>query len=367
MKIPFVDLKAQYLTIQKEMDEAIKTILAETAFIMGPRKEAFENDFARYCNARFCIGVGSGTDALYLAMKALGIGPGDEVITVSNTFIATVEAISTTGATPRFVDVEPQGQLMDPALFEAAITPKTKAVVPVHLFGQMCDMDRILAIAKKHHLIVLEDAAQAHAAEYQGKRSPLCGTAAFSFYPGKNLGAYGDAGAVVTQDEKIYEYIVRFHNHGCPKGGKYEHLSIGFGYRLDTLQAAILQVKLRHLDKWTGQRRAHAAHYTSRLKDVVTTPHEFPNRRHVYHLYPIRTQQRAELAKHLQAAGVSTGIHYPIPVHLQPCYEFLGVKRGQLPVTEQCADTMLSLPMFGELTESQVDYVCDQVLAFFKK
>ncbi|MBI4028215.1 MAG: DegT/DnrJ/EryC1/StrS family aminotransferase [Verrucomicrobia bacterium] len=367
MKIPFVDLKAQYLNIQSEIDEAIRGVLNETAFIMGSRKEAFERDFAAFCRAPFCVGVGSGTDALYLALKALGVGPGDEVITVSHTFIATAEAISAAGATPRFVDVEPDGQLMNPALIEEAITPRTKAIVPVHLFGQMCEMTRILAIADRHGLVVLEDAAQAHAAEFHGKRSPLCQVAAFSFYPGKNLGAYGDAGAVVTHDNEIYKHVFCQHDHGRPKGFKHEHPALGFGYRMDALQAAILHVKLRHLERWTDLRRKHAARYRERLQEVVTVPHEHPNRRHVYHLYPIRTQKRTALQQHLQAAGISTGIHYPIPAHLQPCYGFLGYQRGALPVTEQCADQLLSLPMYADLTDAQVDYVCDRVLEFFQK
>ena len=366
MKIPFVDLKAQYLSIQAEIDRAIQDVLDETAFILGPKLEAFEKDFAAFCNAPFCVTVGSGTDALYLALKAMGVGPGDEVITVSHTFIATAEAISMTGAVPRFVDVEMDSQLMNADLLPAAITPRTKAIVPVHLFGQMCDMEKIMATSDRHGLQVLEDCAQGHAAEFRGRRSPISRVAAFSFYPGKNLGAYGDAGAVVTHDPKTCDYVTRQRDHGRPKGFKHEHPTLGFAWRMDTLQAAILHVKLRYLERWTKQRRKHAAHYTQRLKEVVKTPHEFSDRRHVYHLYPIRTEKRDALQKHLQAAGVSTGIHYPIPVHLQPAYEFLGLKRGTLPVTEQCADQLLSLPMYPELTEGHMDYTCDRVLDFFR-
>ncbi len=366
MKIPFVDLKAQYLGIQAEMNRAIQSVLDETAFIMGPKLDAFEHDFAAFCKAPHCAGVGSGTDALYLALKAMGIGAGDEVISVSHTYIATTEAISFTGAKPVFVDIEPDTMLMNADLIEAAITPRTKAIVPVHLYGQMCDMDRIMAIAKKHKLLILEDCAQGHAAEFNGKRSPMCPVAAFSFYPGKNLGAYGDAGAVVTHDMKIHEYVMQQRDHGRPMGAKHEHAHLGFGFRLDTLQAAILHVKLPHLEKWTELRRKHAAHYTSRLKSLVTTPVEKAGRRHVYHVYALRTPKRDALRKHMEAAGVSVGIHYPIPVHMQPAYASLGLKRGAFPVTEQTADTLLSLPMFPDLTEGQVGYVCDQVERFFK-
>ncbi len=367
MKIPFVDLKAQYQSIRPEIDRAIQAVLDETAFIQGPRLEAFERDFAAFCRAPLCAGVGSGTDALYLALKALGIGPGDEVITVSHTYIATAEAISMAGATPVFVDVENDSQLMDPTLIEPAITPKTKAILPVHLYGQMCDMNCILKTAEKHGLKVLEDCAQGHAAELDGKRSPVGPVAAFSFYPGKNLGAYGDAGAVVTRDPEIHEFVRQQRDHGRRKGAKYEHAFLGFGFRLDTLQGAILHAKLPHLEDWTHARRKHAAHYTRSLRDVVTTPREGEGRRHVYHVYSIRTGRRDDLRKHLEAAGVSTNIHYPIPVHLQPAYRFLGIQRGTLPVTESSADHILSLPMYPDLTEEQVDFVCDRALEFFKK
>jgi dTDP-4-amino-4,6-dideoxygalactose transaminase len=367
MKIPFVDLKAQYLSIHSQMDDAIRDVLTTSSFIQGPKLEAFEYDFARLCNAPYCAGVGSGTDALYLALKAMGIGSGDEVISVSHTYIATTEAISFAGATPVFVDVEPDSQLMDPEKIEAAITPRTKAIIPVHLFGQMCDMDAILKIAEKHQLQVLEDCAQGHAAEFCGKRSPVSTVAAFSFYPGKNLGAYGDAGAVVTHDKKIYEYVLQQRDHGRLPGAKYEHAHIGFGFRLDTLQAVILHVKLRHLEHWTEFRRRHAKHYSKRLKDVVQIPFEYSDRRHVYHLYPIRTPKREALRKFLEEQGISTGIHYPIPVHLQPAYEFLKLKKGTLPITEKCCEELLSLPMYADLTGAQVDYVCDKVLEFFKK
>lgn len=366
MKIPFVDLHAQYRSIQKEIDEAIHHVLEETAFIQGPRLEAFEKDFAAFCRAPYCAGVGSGTDALYLALRGMGIGAGDEVISVAHTYIATTEAISFSGATPVFVDVDPESQLMNPDLIEAAITPRTKAIVPVHLFGQMCDMEKILDVAQRHQLKVLEDCAQGHAAEFKGRRSPMAPVAAFSFYPGKNLGAYGDAGAIVTHDKSLYEFVIQQRDHGRPKGAKYEHAHLGFGFRIDTLQAAILHAKLPHLEDWTNRRRAHAAHYNRRLSGVVRTPHEATSSRHVYHIYPVRTSQRDALRKHLESAGVSVNVHYPIPVHLQPAYKFLGKGKGSFPVTEKCTEELLSLPLYPDLTAAQVDFVCDQVLAFFK-
>ena len=366
MKIPSVDLKAQYQSIRKEIDHAIQNVLDESAFIQGPRLEAFENDFAVFCNAPYCAGVGSETDALYLALKAMGIGVGDEVITVSLTYIATAEAISFTGATPVFVDVEPDTMLININQIAAAITPRTKAIVPVHLYGQMCDMDKILALAKKHQLKVLEDSAQAHAAEFKQRRSPISSVAAYSFYPSKNLGAYGDGGAVVTSDPILYEHVLQQRDHGRLKGAKYDHAHLGFGFRLDTLQAAILHVKLKHLEDWTKRRRKHAEHYTQRLKELVTTPNENEGSHHVYHVYSIRTTKRDGLKDHLASAGIDTIIHYPIPIHLQKAYSFLKLKRGTLPITEQCTEELLSLPMYADLTEAQVDYVCDRIAEFFR-
>ncbi|MCC7519412.1 MAG: DegT/DnrJ/EryC1/StrS family aminotransferase [Verrucomicrobiae bacterium] len=365
MKIPFVDLKTQYRSIQAEVDAAIRDVVENTAFIEGPRLEAFEKDFAAFCRASHCAGVGSGTDALYLALKAMGVGPGDEVITVSHTYIATAEAISFASATPVFVDIESDTMLMDARRIEAAITSRTKAILPVHLYGQLADMDTVLDIAKKRGLLVLEDCAQAHAAELGGRRSPIGPVAAFSFYPGKNLGAYGDAGGVVTHDPAIHRYVTEIRNHGREKKAKYEHARLGFGFRMDTLQAAILRAKLPHLEDWTEKRRAHARHYSERLKGVVELPVERPGRRHVFHIYPVRTDQSSALRAHLESSGVSTNCHYPIPVHLQPAYASLGIKRGALPITETCTERLLSLPMYPDLTPDQVDYVCDRVLAFF--
>lgn len=366
MKIPFVDLKGQYQSIRSEIDAAIQGVLDETAFILGPRLEAFERDFASFCRSSHCISVGSGTDALYLALKAMGVGPGDEVLSVSHTYIATTEAISFAGAKPVFIDIEEDSMLMDLDQIEAAITPRTKVILPVHLYGQLCDIKPIQKIAAKKGVQVLEDCAQAHGAEIKGDRSPISSTAAFSFYPGKNLGAYGDAGAVVTTDEKIRDYIVQQRDHGRIKGEKYAHEHIGFGFRMDTLQAAILHAKLKHLESWTEKRRKHAEHYSSRLKEFVRVPTELPGRRHVYHVYSIRTPNRDSLRTHLESRGISTNIHYPIPVHLQKAYQFLGYEKGSLPVTEKTVDQLLSLPMFPELTESQVDFICDGVVEFCK-
>jgi dTDP-4-amino-4,6-dideoxygalactose transaminase len=366
MKIPFVDLKAQYKTIQPEIQKALEDVFEQSAYIQGPKLEAFEKAFAQFCDAPYCAGVGSGTDALYLALRALGIGPGDEVITVANTYIATVEAISFTGAKPVFVDVEPESQLIDLELLPKAVTSKTKVVIPVHLYGQICDMEAILSIARKHNLVVLEDAAQAHAAEFRGKKSPISSIAAYSFYPGKNLGAYGDAGAVVTHDRKVYEYILQQRDHGRRQGAKYEHDQVGFGFRLDTLQAAVLGTKLPHLKKWTELRRKHGAHYSKRLKDYVKIPFEFNDRIHVYHVYAIRTPQRDQLREYLESKGVSTNIHYPIPVHLQKAYASLEIRRGSLPVTESASEQLLSLPMYPDLSEAQIDYICDHIAQFFE-
>lgn len=365
MKIPFVDLGTQYRSIRTELQKALDDVFESSAYIQGPKLEAFERDFAKFCDAPYCAGVGSGTDALYLALCALGVGSGDEVITVANTYIATVEAISFAGAKPVFVDIESDSQLMDVKLLEQAITPRTKVIIPVHLYGQICDMDSILAIAKRRGIIVLEDAAQAHAAELSGKKSPIGSTAAYSFYPGKNLGAYGDAGAVVTHDRNVYEYILQQRDHGRKKGTKYEHEKIGFGFRLDTLQAVVLHTKLPHLSAWTELRRKHAAHYTERLKGCVAVPVEKSHRTHVFHVYSVRSPQRDRLREYLEGKGISTNIHYPIPVHLQEAYQCLGLKKGLLPITETSASELLSLPMYPDLTEAQVDYVCDHVLEFF--
>ncbi len=359
--IPFVDLKAQYLSIKGEVDAAIQRTLENTSFILGPDVAALEKEFAAYCGNELGIGVNTGTSALHLAMLAAGIGPGDEVITVPFTFVATVAAVHYCGAKTVFVDIDPRTFTMDPAQLEAAITPKTKAIVPVHLYGQMADMDPIMAIARKHKLVVIEDAAQAHGAEYKGRRAGSIGDlACFSFYPGKNLGAYGEGGMVVTGNTEYARTIRMLRDWGAEK--KYQHVLKGYNFRLEGMQGAILRVKLKYLEQWTEARRAAAARYDRGLAGSgVRTPEAMPHNRHVYHVYAIRTKHRAAWQEALQAKGVSTGIHYPIPVHLLPAYADLGYKAGQFPHSESAADEVLSLPMFPELTAEQTDLVCRAV------
>ncbi|CAN5866397.1 DegT/DnrJ/EryC1/StrS family aminotransferase [soil metagenome] len=362
--IPFVDLKIQYLSIKKEIDAAIAEVLESCHFVLGEKVEAFESDFADYCQARHAVGVNSGTSAIHLALLAAGVKPGDEVITVGYTFIAGVEAIRYTGARPVLVDIDPRSCTMDPARLEAAITPRTKAIMPVHLYGTCADMDPILDIARRHDLIVIEDAAQAHGAEYIGRRAGSLGTlACFSFYPGKNLGAYGEGGAVVTNDEEYAKAIRRLRDHG--QSQKYHHDAVGYNYRMEGLQGAVLGVKLRHLDDWNAARRKHAANYRRSLADTgLRLLEEMPYTRSVYHVFPVFTPQRDNLAKHLIAGGVSTGIHYPIPVHLQLGYRDLGYKAGDFPHTEQASDEVLSLPMYAELSKEAVAQVTESIRRF---
>src|SRR3989339_1446546 len=358
MIVPFLDLKAQYAAIKDEIHAAINEVIGNTAFAGGPYVAAFEKGFAKFCGCKHAIGVGNGTDALWLSLLALGIGPGDEVITVPNTFIATAEAVTYCGATPVFVDVEEETFNMNPALLEAAITPRTKAVIPVHLFGQTADMDPILAIAKTHALNVFEDACQAHGAEYKGRKAGTMGvTGCFSFYPGKNLGAYGEAGAVVTNDDAAAEKMRMFRDHGQSR--KYYHGVIGWNARMDGIQGAILNVKLKYLAGWNESRRANAREYTRLLSPVegILLPHEATYAKHIYHIYAIRTKQRDRLMARLAEKGISCGIHYPVPIHLQDAYRCLGLKVGSFPVAEKCADELLSLPMFPELTTEAIAYV----------
>lgn len=361
MKIPLVDLQSQYASIKAEVDSAIQQVIDRTAFIGGEGLELFEAEFAAFCEAKACVGVGNGTDALSLALRALGIGAGDEVITVAHTFIATTEAISMTSAQPVFVDICEDTMLMDPGKIEAAITPRTRAVLPVHLYGQPCDMDRILDIARRHHLKVVEDAAQAHGARWKGRRTGTLGdVACFSFYPGKNLGAYGDGGAVVSNDETLIQKIRMLANHG--RLDKYTHEMEGVNSRLDGLQAAILRVKLRRLDGWNAARCRHAARYAGALRDVgVVLPAVNPNAEHVWHLFVIRSRERDQLQVRLKDKGVATGVHYPLPLHRQPAYRHLNLKPGSLPVTERVASEILSLPMYPELTEEQTAFVARAV------
>jgi dTDP-4-amino-4,6-dideoxygalactose transaminase len=358
MNIPFVDLKAQYRTIKPEIDVEIAEVVESCWFVGGPKVKRFEENFASYCGARYGVGASSGTSAIHLALVALGIGPGDEVITPVNTFIATGEAISHSGARPVFVDVEDDTQLIDPGLIEAAITSKTKAIVPVHLFGQPADMDAIRAIADKHGLKIVADAAQAHGSDIDGDRIKILGDATtFSFYPGKNLGAYGDAGMVLTDDPDLAGKMRMLADHGSPE--KYRHIAEGWNYRLDAIQAAVLDVKLRHLDSWTENRRSRAARYDAAFADTdaVRPVVESPGRRCVYHLYVVRVADRDSLGGGLRERGIASGIHYPVPLHLQPAYDYLGHKKGDFPVAERCGAEIISLPMFPELTDEMVDTV----------
>jgi dTDP-4-amino-4,6-dideoxygalactose transaminase len=364
MNIALVDLHAQYAAIQREIDTAIAAVIQDTAFIGGTYLKAFEKEFASYCGAQFALGVSSGTDALRLALLACGVGAGDEVITVPNSFIATAEAISMTGATVRFVDVDPETFNMDPALLKCAITARTRAIIPVHLFGQPADMEPILTIAGERNIKVISDAAQAHGAVYRGRKVGTLGDAVcFSFYPGKNLGAYGDAGAVVTDDPAVADKIAILRDHG--RRDKYEHDCEGFNCRMDGLQAAILSAKLRHLEEWTAKRRRHASLYNQLLFGItgVKTPQELEDVRAVYHLYVIRVESRPALQSYLKEVGIDTGIHYPIPLHRQRAYAYLGLPEGSFPISERLARQVLSLPMYPELTEVQIRFVADHIRA----
>ena len=365
MKIPLVDLKAQYLSIKKEIDEAMQRVIDNTAFIMGEEVKCFEEGFARYCDVKYAVGTSSGTTALHLALIACGVGTGDEVITTPGTFIATAEAISQCGARVVFVDIDEKNYNLNPEKIEAVITPRTKAIVPVHLYGQPADLAPIISIAKEHNLKVIEDAAQAHGAEYRGQRVGGMGdVGCFSFYPGKNLGAFGDAGMIVTNNDEIAKKAGMLRNHG--RSAKYEHLVEGYNYRIDALQAAILGAKLKRLDEWTDKRRRNANLYNELVQDLdVIVPKEMDYAKHVYHLYVIRTAKRDELRDLLESNGISTGIHYPIPLHLQKAYEYLGHQVGDFPSAERCADEVLSLPMYPELTEEQIEYITKAIKSFF--
>jgi dTDP-4-amino-4,6-dideoxygalactose transaminase len=360
--IPFVDLKAQYQSIKPEVDAAIQGILDSCQFTLGSEVAAFEQEFAGYCQAKLGVGVNTGTSALHLALLAAGVGRGDEVITVPFTFVATVSAIDYTGAKPVFVDIDPRTFTMDVTQLEAAITKKTKAIIPVHLYGQCADMDPILEIAKRHGLVVVEDACQAHGAEYKGRRAGSMGDmGCFSFYPGKNLGAYGEAGMVTTDNPEFARSIRMLRDWGAEK--KYHHVLKGYNFRMEGIQGAVLRVKLRHLERWTEGRRTAAAHYDRLLAGSgVPTPTALPHNRHVYHIYAIRTAHRQAWQDALLAQGVQSGIHYPTPVHLLPAFADLGHGAGQFPNSEQAASEVLSLPMFPELTANQ----CGEVVAAIK-
>jgi dTDP-4-amino-4,6-dideoxygalactose transaminase len=366
MTIPFVDLKAQYHSIKHEIDAAAIRVFESSQFVLGPEVATFEKEFAAYCGVENAMGVNSGTSALHLAMLAAGIGPGDEVITIPFTFVATVAAICYTGAKPVFVDIDPRSFTMDPTKVEAVITKKTKAIIPVHLYGQCADMDPILAIAKKHNLVVIEDAAQAHGAEYKGKKAGSLGDmGCFSFYPGKNLGAYGEGGMVTTSNPDYTHTIRMLRDWGAEK--KYQHVLKGYNYRLEGVQGAILSVKLKYLEKWSAARLSHAKLYNQLLAgSKVGTPEIMAYGKPVFHVYAIRTTEREDLMAYLTNEGIQHGIHYPFPVHLLPAHADLGYKAGDFPESEKAANQVLSLPMFPELTDEQIHTVADAILAWAK-
>ena len=360
MTVPFLDLKAQYCTIKSEIDDAIQAVVDACSFAGGPFVERFEKDFAAYCGCKYCIAVGSGTEALQLILWAMGIGEGDEVITVPNTFIATAEAISLCGAKPVFVDADDRFHTMDPQRLQAAMTPSTRAIMPVHLYGHPADMDSIMEIADQYGLPVIEDSCQAHGALYKDRRAGSIGSAAaFSFYPGKNLGAYGEGGAVTTDDEELAEKVKMLRDHG--QRSKYYHDIKGTNGRMDGIQGAVLSVKLSHLDVWNNARNEHASLYDRLLAEVepVTKPACAPYARHVYHIYGIRVPQRDRILAELKNRGVYCGIHYPVPIHLQKAYSSVGQTAGAYPVTESWAEEMLSLPMYPELSYEQISYVVE--------
>ncbi|MBI2659768.1 DegT/DnrJ/EryC1/StrS family aminotransferase [Candidatus Woesearchaeota archaeon] len=363
--IKFVDLKQQYNSIRDEVRKAIDGVLESTSYILGQQLSDFENEFARFCNAKHCIGLNTGTSALHLALLAKGIGKGDEVLTTPNTFFATCEAISYTGATPKFADIDEDTYNMDAEKLKKAITPKTKAIIPVDLYGQPADMSEILEIARKNNLSVIEDACQAHGAEHHKKKVPIADIGCFSFYPAKNLGAYGEGGAIVTNDKESDELIRAYRDHGQIK--KHVHKHIGYNYRLEELQAAVLRVKLKHLDEWIEMRRKNAKIYDEMLEDCdVARPVERNYNKHVYHLYVIRAKQRQKLMEHLNSKGVQTAIHYPTPIHLQEAYSFLGHERGSFPVAEKCVDEIISLPMYPELKQEEIELVAKSIKEFTK-
>ncbi|MFW6103560.1 MAG: DegT/DnrJ/EryC1/StrS family aminotransferase [Bacteroidota bacterium] len=363
MKVPFVDLLAQYRSIKNEIDTAMQMVIKSSAFIGGQYVKQFEDAFAAYCQAKYCVGVGNGTDSIYIALRALGIGQGDEVITVANSFIATSEAITMTGARVVFVDCEPQSYNIDCSKVPAAISPRTKAIVPVHLYGQPTDMNALNAIALEYNLCIVEDAAQAHGAEYNGCRVGTFGNAAcFSFFPGKNLGAYGDGGAIVTNDESLADRCRMIANHGRLK--KYDHEFEGVNSRLDGLQAAILSVKLKNLEEWTEKRRKAAEQYNGFLQEVgVITPYALDGVRHVYHLYVVRLQEREKVQQALSEAGIATGIHYPIALPNLRAYKYLGKTPADFPISTKYSKEILSLPMFPELQGRQIEYVSKHLIA----
>lgn len=363
IKVPYLDLKAQYRSIKPEIDAAIASVLESGQFVLGAEVAAFEEEFARYCGTAECIALNSGTSALHLALLAAGVGSGDEVITVPFTFVASVAAVTYVGARPVLVDIDRRSFTMDPLAIEAAITLRTKAILPIHLYGQPADMDPIMEIARRHGLVVIEDAAQAHGAKYKGR--PVGGIgdlACFSFYPGKNLGAYGEGGAVTTNNADMARTIRMLRDWGQDR--KYHHVLPGFNFRMEAFQGAILRVKLRHLEQWTKARRAIVSKYNQLLAYTgVETPKEMPWAQHVYHVYTLRSDDRDGLQQALQAAGIQTSIHYPVPAHLQPAYASLGYARGSFPQSEKAAGEVFSLPLYPEMPDDHIHRVSQALTA----
>ena len=362
MRVPLVDLTAQFAPLKTEIMAAIEEVLDSMHLFLGPNNAAFEEEFAAYCGTRACVTVGNGTDALQLALRAAGVGAGDEVITVAHTFFATTEAIVLAGAIPVYVDIDPDTYLIDVAQIESRLTSRTKAILPVHLYGQVADMDPIMDIAARHNLVVIEDAAEAHGALYRGRRAGSSGhLGCFSFYYSKNLGAYGEAGAVVGSDANLMRRVRLLRDHGSEQ--RYHHQEIGFNSRMDEIQAAILRIKLRHLETWNAQRRAHAESYARLLDDAsLQLPVIGANRDHVWYVYVVRSKNREHLQATLRERDIGTGIHFPVPIHLQPATERLGYHLGDLPRTEQAANEVLSLPMYAELTQAQLEWVSSSIL-----
>jgi len=363
VSVPFLDLKAQYATIAGEIRAALDEVLANTAFVLGPAVQRFEKAFAEYCGVEHCVALNSGTSALHVALLCLDIGPGDEVIVPAMSFVATAWPVLYVGARPVFVDVDPRRYTLDPNQLARAITKKTKAIIPVHLYGQCADMDPILAIAAERGVPVIEDAAQAHGATYKGRRAGALGRlACFSFYPGKNLGAYGEGGALVTHDAELADRARQLRDHG--QKTRYVHERLGFNYRMDGFQGAVLGVKLKYLDRWNAARRRVAAEYDRKLSNAaVITPPPCPDGEHVYHIYALRCEKRDELKANLQECGIGTNLHYPTPIHLQKPFEPFGYRAGSMPVSEEIGATELSLPMYAELTAEQIERVTAAVHA----
>jgi len=364
MKVPFLDLKRQYGAIKKEMDEAVFSVLSNTQFILGPEVKSLEEKIASYCGTKFAIGVASGTDALLLSLRAGGVKSGDEVVTTGFSFFASAGVISRLGANPIFVDIDPETYNINPDQIEKKVTPKTKAIMPVYLFGQCANMDPIMEVARKHNLKVIEDAAQAIGAEYKGKKAGAIGEfGCFSFFPSKNLGGAGDGGMVVTNDPELAEMVRILRVHGSKP--KYYHSTIGYNSRLDTIQAAILSVKLKYLDDWTKKRREHAEVYNSAFKDLdMITPKEENFNYHIYNQYTIAVKNRDELRNYLKEKQIGHDTYYPVPLHLQECYKFLGYKKGDLPISEKKAEEVVSIPIYPELTEEEQEYVISTIKGF---